>query len=247
MVFLAAAGILCILYYFIIIIYSGPKETFSMFWVGAGCFLGLLALCRAGSAAQNGGIFFIVIKGIIAAAGVCVLLLFIYVEAKIFFAASGNAYDGAQTVIILGAQVWGRIPSKSLYRRVSAGAAYLHRNPGARVIVSGGRGPGEDISEACCMEMLLVEMGIEKGRIFLEEDSGDTYENIRNSLQICGREQSILIVTCGYHMYRALALAKKAGVFKVYGCPVKSNRLLLINYYVREFFAVLKYKAAGQI
>lgn len=247
MAFFAAAGILCILYYFIIIIYSGPKETFSLFWAGSGCFFVLLALWGTGRAAQNGTAFFMAFKGIMAAAGVCVLLLFIYVEVKIFFAASGKPIDGAQTVIILGAQVWGSTPSKSLYRRVSAGAAYLHRNPGARVIVSGGRGPGEDISEASCMEMLLVKMGIEKGRIFLEEGSGDTYENIRNSLQICGREQSIVIVTCGYHMYRALALARKAGVFKAYGCPVKSNRLLLINYYVREFFAVLKYKAAGQI
>ena len=62
------------------------------------------------------------------------------------------------------------------------------------------------------MEMLLGD-GNRKGRIFLEEGSGDTYENIRNSLQICGREQSILIVTCGYHMYRALALAKEGRRF----------------------------------
>ena len=128
-----------ILFYYYYL-FRAKGNLFQCFGWEPGLCMGSGALLNSGCAAQNGGIFFIVIKGIMAAAGGCVLLLFIYVEAKIFFAASGKAFTMGRRQSLFLAPRSGAYPSKSLYRRVSAGAAYLHRNPGARVIVSGGRG-----------------------------------------------------------------------------------------------------------
>ena len=111
-------------------------------------------------------------------------IVFWTVESRIIGAALHKAGNGAEVMIILGAQVQGQRPSKSLYRRVKTGARYLKLNPGTKVIVSGGQGPGEGISEAACMCRLLENLGIERERIFLEDRSTDTYENIRNSIKI---------------------------------------------------------------
>ena len=59
------------------------------------------------------------------------------------------------------------------------------------------------------MRLRLEDMGIDPQRILMEEHSTDTYENIKNSLALCAEDASIVIVTCGYHIFRAQALAKK--------------------------------------
>lgn len=46
------------------------------------------------------------------------------------------------------------------------------------VVVSGGRGPGEDISEADAMEQYLIEQGVAENRIRKEDQSVSTRENL---------------------------------------------------------------------
>ena len=246
MTILTIMGSLCFLYFLVIIIYSGPGATFAAFWAGLGLAFFVLAAV-AGQLFSDG--FSLPVWGavLLGAGGISVLAVFLWIEGQILCTAWKRAHGGGEVVLILGAQVRGRVPTKSLRRRVRAGADYLHENPGACVIVSGGQGPGELISEAECMKELLCSMGIEPERITMEDKSGDTFENIKNSLALCGKKPRIVIVTCGYHMYRALALAKKAGAEQAKGYPAKSSPVLLVNYYVREFFAVLNYKARGVI
>ena len=252
MIFFEIAGTLCIVYYTVIIIHSGFKATFSRFWAGCGVFFWLLAagLKRFSDdeTAAGEGLF------VIFAAAACIAaLFFLFAEFLIIRAAFLRPADGADVMIILGAQVRGRVPSRSLFRRICAGAAYLKENPGTRVIVSGGKGTGEDISEALCMRLRLEDMGIDPQRILMEEHSTDTYENIKNSLALCAEDASIVIVTCGYHIFRAQALAKKQLKEKGVRCPevsclpVKSSPVMWVNYYTREFFAVLKYKMNRQL
>ena len=53
----------------------------------------------------------------------------------------------------------------SLKRRLDAAIHYLEENERTMVVVSGGRGPGEDISEADAMEQYLIEQGVAENRI----------------------------------------------------------------------------------
>lgn len=246
LLFFARAGIVCILYYVVIIIYSGLSSTFSLFWLALGMICeGIYGIGRWMHVRQihlpkwAAGLLLLMV-----AAGFAV---FVILEAQIIGTAFKKAEKGADYVIVLGAQVRGETPTKTLVRRVQAAAGYLKGNPQTQVIVSGGQGRGEDISEARCMKQLLMDMGISEERIIEEDTSTDTYENIKNSLQICGKDKKLVIVTCGYHMFRARALAAKAGALHVDGLASASDRLLMVNYYVREFFAVLKYKVCGQI
>lgn len=240
MAILLFGSIFCILYYLVIIIYSGIKSTFSSFWLFSGLFFIIAWRLGKQDIAEQFKVSFV-------AALVIISVFFIYIEAVIIRASLKKAANGAEVVIILGAQVNGYMASRSLLRRVKAGAGYLKENPCAKVIVSGGKGPGEFITEAACMKKILESEGIECSRILLEEHSHNTKANIINSLSLCNKKQKIVIVTCSYHIFRALALAEKQGADAVMGYPVKSSRILCLNYYVREFFAVVKYKLSGEI
>lgn len=246
MVILAGFGCLCILYYIIILLDSGFNATFSWVWLVLGiCFVAAAIVCKIMKANQwHFPRAFLWTVGILLILGIT---LFVVIEATLISDARNKATAGADYVIVLGAQVRGEVPSRILRSRVEGAVAYLKNSPNTKVIVTGGQGTGEDITEALCMERLLIQMGIEADRIIKEEAATDTFENINNSLDICGRDKKIVIVTCGYHMYRAKQLALKAGAVDVSGFAGQNDKILTVNYYLREFFAVIKYKLCGQI
>ena len=57
----------------------------------------------------------------------------------------------ADAVIVLGAGVNGTTPSVALQTRIDAAERYLKAHPDIPAVLSGGQGPGEDISEARAM------------------------------------------------------------------------------------------------
>lgn len=95
-------------------------------------------------------------------------------------------YRGAQTqingepeiMIIFGCQVkpWG--PSVLLQDRLDTALDYLEENPDMTIVVSGGQGPDEPMTEAQAMYDYLVENGADGDRIYLEDESSNTRENI---------------------------------------------------------------------
>ena len=168
------------------------------------------------------------------------LCIFIVIEARIIKAMLSRCDRCADYIIILGAQVRGKKITDSLKRRLDKGLEYLRRFPDTKVIVSGGQGPGEDISEADAMAGYLTECGILPDRVIREERSTSTRENLAYSRKFLDpANQSVGIVTNGFHMYRAALVARQEGYRHIHMIPATSNPVFQINYLVREFFAVL--------
>lgn len=94
---------------------------------------------------------------------ICVLIILTCIP--ILYTMFVKENDACDYLIILGAHVNGRVPSDSLERRIRKAEQYLKSHPMTKVIVSGGQGKGEDITEAEAMEIYLWEHGIEKERI----------------------------------------------------------------------------------
>lgn len=145
------------------------------------------------------------------------------------------------TAVVLGCRVYGERPSLSLVERLEAAYDYLVEHPEAVCVVSGGKGQGEDISEAEAMYRWLTDKGIDGTRIYKEEQSTDTDENIRFSKEVIkenGLNEKIAIVTSEYHTYRASLLAEKYGL--QYGAaPGRTAIWLFPTFYVRELYAIL--------
>ncbi len=145
-------------------------------------------------------------------------------------------------MIVLGCRVKGKSPSKFLYDRCKTAAVYLKENPTATAILSGGKGKGEDISEAECMKEILLRKGIEERRLIPEDKSTSTAENIAFSKEIIKQKnlsENVLIVTNEFHEYRAKLICEKNKMnFHSFSCS--TSFLAFLTYFTREIFAVFK-------
>ena len=167
----------------------------------------------------------------------------------IVHAGAGQVVDCGY-VVVLGAGVNGTEPSLSLRDRLNAAYKYMEAHPNAICVVSGGQGPGEDITEAKCMYDYLTHLGIEQERVWMEENATSTLENIRFSLDLIEEKTGIRpgeigLVSSEYHIYRAGLLARTENV-TAYGIPARTTwATLRINYYLREIAAVWYYTLLG--
>ena len=144
--------------------------------------------------------------------------------------------ERTEAVIILGCQVRGEMPSQMLKRRLDAALEVLDENPEAVCVMSGGRGNGEDISEAECMRRYLTAAGIDEARLYAEDKSTSTRENIAFSAEILeklGISENIMLVTNEFHQYRAYIYARREGL-KTGAHSAKTPLSNLLNYGLRE-------------
>ena len=164
-------------------------------------------------------------------------------EARVIKAAKGNAQPGADYVIVLGCAVYGEVPSLAMQERCAAAAGYLLDNPDCKAIVSGGRGAGEDITEAEAMARLLTSAGVEPGRILLEDRATSTLENLEFSQQLAGfdsKSERVVICSSEYHLYRAAKSAERLFGASVETIPARPGVLFdrIVNY-IREACGVI--------
>ena len=160
--------------------------------------------------------------------------------------ATGDSKKELEYVVVLGAKVNGKVPSRTLGERIDAAAVYLRENPNTIAVVSGGQGSDEGISEAQCIYNGLVQRGVEAERIWLEDQATSTRENVEFSLKLIAektgsRPTEIGLISSEFHLYRGGLLAKECGV-RAYGIPAKTtNPLYFLNYYLREIVGVWHY------
>lgn len=184
---------------------------------------------------KTGKIIFRVLTVLFSAA-----MLFVAIElgAMVYGACRTPAENS--TLVVLGCQVNGTNPSKMLRIRLETAYDYLVENPDTKCIVSGGQGSNERISEAQCMYNWLTEKGISADRIYVEDKSTNTDENIEFSKQIIEKEnlnKNLAIVTDGFHELRASIIAAKHGCSSG-AVSAPTPFYLAANFTTRELFAL---------
>lgn len=231
-------GCLCLLYYLILIFYSRRlRSTFAAFWLISGG-VHLLFGCAP---------FPVCVYTILGWFCLIGWMIFLFVEFRIIRSMSAECDEPVDWLIVLGAQVRGTYITNSLKRRLDRALAYSKQFPGVKVIVSGGQGPGEDISEADAMAEYLIQHGIPEERVFREDQSTSTRENLRFSRKYADAERDrVGIVTNDFHMYRSSVIARQEGYRNLYFLPADSNPVFQINYLVREFFGVIHVWISGK-
>lgn len=232
-------GILCLTYFGFQLFFVSTGSNFYMVWgvMAAGC--GVLSFFLAHrtwvekipKALRR-------IVQLLFGAGV---VLFLVVEGLVISQFNATPKAGADVCIILGAQMKESGPSDVLQRRLDKALEYLWGNPDTIVVVSGGQGSNEPVSEAQGMRDYLIAKGIAEERILMEDASTNTWENLDYSAKLIDKSgDDVVIVTNNFHVFRAVSIARKQGYSTVQGMAASTHRGNLLNNLLREFLGVLK-------
>jgi vancomycin permeability regulator SanA len=131
-------------------------------------------------------------------------------------AAAGHVHDEADApsvdvAIVLGTGVEpdGQ-PSPRLAGRLQTAAGLVHRGLATVILVSGDGG-GDSGDEAAAMSAYLQGLGIDPQRVVADPHGLDTYDSCVRARDVYGVGRA-LIVTQAYHLSRAVALCRDAGL-----------------------------------
>lgn len=265
-------GILCLVYFGVIAVYSGAGTSFSAVWI----VLALVFFLMAGAAK----IYPRFREKVPVQAEVTVLtffsaiaFIFVVVELMMGFSSISFQQESVNYVIVLGAQVRGNTISRTLERRLEKAVEYAELHPNTVFVLSGGQGEDEDVTEASAMYRYMKSHGVPDYQMILEENSRSTYENMIYSKILITERESIRratlraamaeygyllppddeitirvgVLTSNFHELRAKGIARHVGIPNVSGISAKSDPVLFAHFCVRECFAVLKDKFIGHM
>lgn len=176
------------------------------------------------------------------------LVCFAGLEGFIFAGATTQVEGEPDLMVIFGCQVkpWG--PSILLQDRLDAALGYLEEHPDMTVVVTGGKGDDEHVSEAQAMYDYLTEHGVDGDSILLEDQSRNTWQNINYTLELLDEEgydttDDVLLVSNGFHLRRIQMLWGRAagGTYMVstLAAPM-THKPSAVKMFFREPLALVK-------
>lgn len=237
-------GILCLLYFVGLIVYTGFTNLFYFIWFPVGIIFLLFAWMAKKHLVRRMPKWFKLICGTFI--GVC-LAVFLFVEGLILSGFYRMPAQEVEYVVVLGAHVKNGKPSRVLAKRLDAAYDYAMEHEEVLVIVSGGQGSNETTTEAYAMACYLEEKGLEPNRILKEEKSTSTHENLVFSMGLMDDDPLIAVVSNDFHIYRATHLARAVGYENPQGLAARDDLRTLPANLVREFFGVVKDVATGNM
>lgn len=177
--------------------------------------------------------------------GIGIMIVIAFVAFLLIFGSHDNVTKKEDAVIVLGAAVHGDRPSAVLVDRLDTAVEYYEQNKNAVIVVTGGRGMQENITEASAMEKYLINKGIPKEKIIKEEKATSTFENFVYSKEILDEMfengYTAAYITNEYHIYRAGAIAKTAGFGSLTHKHSTTRWHSLVPGTLRECLGVIKY------
>lgn len=155
--------------------------------------------------------------------------------------------ESCDVAIVLGAATSGSEVSEVYKQRLNHGIELYQNGYVKYIIVTGGKGKGNRISDAAIAREYLVSMGIPDEVILEEDTSTITQENLENAKIIMEENgyETAAIVSDPLHMKRAMLLAKDSGIVAI-SSPTKSSAYKTLKtkipFVAREAFFYIGYK-----
>ncbi|RYN14901.1 transporter [Bifidobacterium animalis subsp. animalis] len=150
-------------------------------------------------------------------------------------------------IVVLGSGLFGETVPPLLQKRIAKGIEIQRQDPHARLILSGGQGPGEDVPEGAAMKAWALAHGADPTNTVCEERSRNTRENLLFSRNLFADPNGkTAIVSTGYHVFRALLLSKQLHMNAV-GYGSKTPGYFSLNALLREFIAYVSMTRKWQI
>lgn len=155
-----------------------------------------------------------------------------------------NVTYNEDAIIVLGAGLKGEKVTLTLKKRLDKAIEYHEKNPEALIVVSGGQGFQETVTEASAMKKYLVGEGIPSEKVIEEDKATSTNENMRFSKEkldrLLGKEYKTAFVSNNFHIYRSTQIAKYEGIKNVTHIHTDLQWYNIVQCYLRESLAIIK-------
>lgn len=176
---------------------------------------------------------------------ICVLALIILIAVlmltKAMSKANSRVSEKAEVVFVLGCKVHKDPKDDILLDRIKTAKTYLEKHPNAFCIACGGKDVGNGMSEAEFISYELQKRGINSSRIYLEDKSKSTKENMLYAKEIMNVNKlpnKVAICTNEFHQYRSALYARKVDL-RICALPVKTKWYYYPTYHLREMLAIV--------
>ncbi len=178
---------------------------------------------------------------------VCIIVfmcLYSLITSYILLHANTTTNYNEDVLIVLGSGVNDdNTPTDTAILRLNEAIKYYQNNPDCYIILTGSTVRNSKLSEAEVMKEYLIDNNIPSRVILTDTLAQNTYQNFTNSKIILEDNNidydSVVIITQGYHLYRATHMAKLNGFNNVNTISAKTDLLIIIPSFIRETAAVI--------
>lgn len=143
--------------------------------------------------------------------------------------------EDVDCILVLGCRVYeDGTPSHMLEDRLRRGVELYRAGAAPKLLMSGDHGQRE-YDEVGAMKQYAISEGVLSADVFMDHAGFSTYESLYRAKEIFGVEK-VIIVTQGYHLYRALHIARALGL-EAYG--VAADYRSYAGQFMREIREIL--------
>jgi uncharacterized SAM-binding protein YcdF (DUF218 family) len=146
----------------------------------------------------------------------------------------------ADAIIVLGAAQYVGRPSPVLRARLDHAVALWKRGLAPRLVLTGGTGVGDTLSEADVSRRYAMKQGVPASAIMLENEGQTTSESLRAVATYlrAGDDTTVILVSDPFHMLRLSVLARQMGLVPYTSptrtSPISANPGTELRYLVSE-------------
>lgn len=170
---------------------------------------------------------------------VIILTIFTFTTGIIIATGLDDTTNNPDYFLVLGAGLVDDKPTTTLKLRLDKCVEVSKKNKDAKIIVSGGKAKNQNRSEASVMKEYLIDKGVDKERIIMEDKSINTSQNIKFTKKIIGKDKDIAVITNRFHMKRALELGKNNDV-EFQATPCDDHLITAPLAYSRESLGLIR-------
>ena len=181
-------------------------------------------------------------RRVVAGVALLVVAAWLLVVTEVVLAARHDAAAPADAIIVLGAAQYNGRPSPVFRARLDHGAELFRRGLAPHLIVPGGVGVGDTVSEAVVGRRYLAGGGLDPAVVIAVATGRSTEPSLRAAADWVRARggRRVILVSDGFHMLRLCLTARRLGLVPLGSparrSPIASNRRLEIGYVLAESF-----------
>ena len=167
--------------------------------------------------------------------------------ASVWRAAHADGARHADAIVVLGAAQYDGRPSPALKARLDHVIELWRQDVAARVVVTGGKQPGDRFTEATASATYLRGQGIPEGMILRETNGRSSFQSLADSAAFLKQRglTRVVLVSDAYHAARIEGIAEEVGLDASVSPTRASRGLTDAGRYARETLAVAVSRIVG--